>query len=121
MRYMLLIYGDEAKWMALSPEEQDAVRSEYVDYSRWLGEKGWIRDGDELADSPTATVVRRRNGEVLATDGPFTETREQLGGYFEIECEDLDQAIEAAGRCPAARHGAVEIRPIIDSPQPQPG
>ncbi len=115
MRYILLIYGDEKAFAGMSPEETDSVMGEYDKYSAWLEEKGWIRAGDPLADTDKATTVRQANGKVLVTDGPYTETKEQLGGYYIVECENLDEAIEAAKRIPTvASGGSVEVRPIID-------
>ena len=118
MRYMLLIYGDEAAWSALSPDEQGAQLQGYADYSKWLVGKGWMRSGEPLHDTAQATTVRVRDGETLTTDGPFAETKEQLGGFYLIECDDLDQAIEAAARVPSARGGSIEIRPIGDMDAP---
>jgi hypothetical protein len=115
VRYMLLIYGDEQAFAGMSAEEVDSVFGEYEKYSNWLVEKGWMRAGDPLADTDKATTVRQTDGTVLATDGPFAETKEQLGGYYIIECENLDEAIEAAGKIPTlAAGGSVEVRPIID-------
>jgi hypothetical protein len=114
MRYILLIYGDEAVWDTMSEAEQQAGLQEYRKYSDWLGEKGWMRAGDQLADTNQATTVREVDGKNLATDGPFAETKEQLGGYYIIECANLDEAIEAAGRIPAVKYGSVEVRPLID-------
>jgi hypothetical protein len=90
---------------------------EYDKYANWLVERGWMRGGDELASTKSATTVRVRDGEVLSTDGPFAETKEQLGGYFLIECDDLDQAIEAAGKLPGAKRGSIEVRPILEGPE----
>jgi hypothetical protein len=114
MRYMLLIYGDEAAWNALSDAEQGAQFAEYAAFSTWLEERGWMRAGDPLADTDQATTVRVRDGQTLTTDGPFAETKEQLGGYYIIECDHLDQAIDAASRIPAARGGSIEVRPLHD-------
>ena len=115
MRYLLLIYGDEKAFAGMSPEEVDSVYGEYEKYSNWLTEKGWMRAGDALADTDQATTVRQTDGKVLATDGPFAETKEQLGGYYIVECGNLDEAIEAAGRIPSlAAGGSVEVRPLID-------
>jgi hypothetical protein len=114
MRYMLLIYGDEAAWNAMSEEERGAQFAEYEAFSKWLADRGWMRAGDPLADTDQATTVRVREGQTLTTDGPFAETKEQLGGYYVIECDHLDQAIEAASRIPAASGGSVEVRPIFD-------
>jgi hypothetical protein len=114
MRYMLLIYGDEQEWAKAPPEARDAGFQEYTDYSKWLAHQGWMRAGDPLHGTDQATTVRVQGGERLVTDGPFAETKEQLGGYYIVECESLDDAIEAAARCPGAKHGSMEIRPIMD-------
>ena len=114
MRYMLLIYADQSMWGSMSEAEQHAGLEEYSKYSSWLVEKGWMRAGDQLADTDQATVVREADGKILATDGPFAETKEQLGGYYIVECANLDEAIEAAGKLPAVTYGTVEVRPIID-------
>ena len=116
MRYLLLIYGDEEAWAGMSPEAQAEEFQAYDDYTKWLGEKGWYRSGEPLESSTTATQVRLRDGKVLTTDGPFMETKEQLGGFYLIECENLDQAIEAASKLPAARGGVIEVRPIAELP-----
>jgi hypothetical protein len=117
MKYVLLIYSDEHGQEAATEEQRQAMYGEYDKYADWLVERGWMRGGDELDSTKTATTVRLRDGEVLSTDGPFAETKEQLGGYFLIECDDLDQAIEAAGKLPGARMGSIEIRPIIEGPE----
>ncbi len=114
MRYILLIYADQTMWNTMSEADQHAGLQEYEKYSNWLGEKGWMRAGDQLADTDQATTVRETDGKLLATDGPFAETKEQLGGYYIIECANLDEAIEAAGRLPAVKYGTVEVRPLID-------
>ncbi len=116
MKYVLLIYGDERGQEAASADEREAMYEAYDKYGSWLVERGWMRAGDELASTKSATAVRVRDGEVLSTDGPFAETKEQLGGYFVIECEDLDQAIEAAGKLPGAQRGSIEIRPLLEGP-----
>lgn len=115
MRYMLLIYGDEKAFAGMSPEQMSETFQEYEKYSSWLVEKGWMRAGEPLADTGQATTVRERDGKPLTTDGPFAETREQLGGYYIVECANLDEAIEAASKLPAvAAGGSVEVRPIVD-------
>jgi hypothetical protein len=116
MRYLLLIYEDESGWTALSPEEQAAGMQEYNAFTEWLREQGLMRGGDALTPTSSATLVRVRDGETLATDGPYAETKEQLGGFYLIECDDLDRAIDAASRIPGARRGAIEIRPIVEYP-----
>ncbi len=115
MRYMLLIYGDEEAFAGMSPEQMSESYQEYEKYSAWLVEKGWMRGGDPLADTDQATTVRKQGGEVLTIDGPFAETKEQLGGYYIVECANLDEAIEAAKRLPTIEAGgSVEVRPLID-------
>jgi hypothetical protein len=112
MRYTLLITGDESAQSALSPDEESATLAEYGAWVGQMGERGVLRGGERLRPTTDATTVRVRDGEVLTTDGPFAETKEQIGGYFVIECNDLDEAIEIAAKLPGARHGAVEVRPI---------
>jgi hypothetical protein len=112
MRYALLIYADEAGWDARSDDERRSEYRRYEEFGGWLTERGWLRGGDQLAGSSSATCVRVEGGRTAATDGPFAETKEQLGGFYLIECDNLDQAIEAASRIPAAEHGTIEVRPI---------
>jgi hypothetical protein len=114
MKYLLMIYADEHGFDALSEEERNAVYKEYDDFANDLAEKGQMLGGDELALTTSATTVRVRDGERMVTDGPFAETKEQLGGYFLVDVEDLDAAIEAASRIPGARTGSIEVRPVID-------
>ena len=114
MRYLLLIYGDEQAWANMAPDAQASEYQAYEDYGKWLQEKGWMRGADALQPSSTATQVRVREGKMLTTDGPFMETKEQLGGFYLVECENLDQAIEAASRIPASRGGVIEVRPIME-------
>jgi hypothetical protein len=110
MKYVTLIYGDAAAWNALSEEEQQRVAERYMALSR----EPVVTDGSELQDADTATTVRVRNGETLTTDGPFAETKEQLGGYYLLDCGSLDEAIEFAARIPAAERGGVEVRPLVE-------
>ena len=110
MKYMALIYGNEEAWDALSEEEQQRVTERYMALAREPVTVG----GDELQDPDTATTVRVRDGETLTTDGPFAETKEQLGGYYLIDCGSLDEALEFAARIPAAERGAVEVRPVVE-------
>lgn len=112
MQYMLLIYGTEGGWEALAPEEQAKGMQEWNDYTQWLKDAGSYIAGDALAPTTAATSVRVRDGKTLTTDGPFAETKEQLGGYYLIEVENLDDAIAAAARCPGAHDGTMEVRPI---------
>jgi hypothetical protein len=116
MKYALLIYGDEQSWAMFSPEEQANEFRAYDSYTKWLVDQGWMRAGEALQSVTTATKVQVRDGKILATDGPFAETKEQLGGFYLIECDNLDQAIDAASRIPAARGGTIEVRPIAELP-----
>ena len=113
MQYMLLIYGDESRWDSLADDERNAVYEEYFALSRELGERGALIGAHELQPTPAATSVRVRDGETTVTDGPFAETKEALGGYYLIEAESLDEAIEWAAKIPAARDGIVEVRPVV--------
>jgi hypothetical protein len=112
MEYLLMIYSDEADWDLRSDQEKEALMSAYGEFATWLEKQGWMRGGARLYPTSQSTTVRVRDGKTLSTDGPFAETKEQLGGYFVIECDNLDQAIEAASRIPAAAHGSVEVRPL---------
>jgi hypothetical protein len=117
MHYMLLIYTREAELEALAPEDRARVFQEYVDFTRSLRESGKLIAGQPLKGTSTATSVRIREGKTLVTDGPFAETREQLGGFYIVEAEHLDEALALAARLPAARDGTVEVRPIGAMPQ----
>jgi hypothetical protein len=110
MKYVALIYGDPNGWEALSDEEQQRVTEQYMALSR----EPVVNGGSELQDSDTATTIRVRDGETLTTDGPFAETKEQLGGFYLVDCGSLDEAIEFAARIPAAQRGAVEVRPLVE-------
>jgi hypothetical protein len=112
MRYLLLIAGDESARGAFSPEENDATLTAYGEWSKAMAERGVLQGGERLRPIADATTVRVRNGEVLSTDGPFVETKEQLGGYFLVDCKDLDEAIEVAAKLPGAEYGSIEVRPI---------
>jgi len=111
MKYMLLIYSDENAW---TQGDREHCYAESIRLTRDLHEKGQYRDASPLQPVATATSVRVRDGKRLVTDGPFAETREQLGGYFLVDAKDLDEAIDIAGRIPGARVGTVEIRPVIE-------
>lgn len=111
MQYLLLIYEDEraaAERMKTDP----SFAAGYMALSARIAASGEMKAGDELEPTTTSTTVRVRNGEVLLTDGPFAETREQLGGYYLIEAANLDRAIEIAAEIPSAKYGCVEVRPI---------
>ncbi len=115
MRYLLLITGDEAQIQGGTPEQGEAMMAEYAEFGKSMAERGVLQGGERLRFSSDATTVRVRNGEVLATDGPFAETKEQLGGYYVVDCKDLDEAIEVAAKIPGARIGSIEVRPIWET------
>ena len=119
MRYLLTIYGDEKAQAEIPPDQLEPVMKAWWEYDAWLRDTGWHRGGEALKPTSTGTTVRVRDGKTLTTDGPFAETKEQLGGYYLIECDNLDQAIEAAAKMPAAPNGTVEIRPIQEFDQPE--
>jgi hypothetical protein len=112
MRYLLLIAGDENARGEVSPDEDAATLDEYGEWVKTMADRGVLQGGERLRPTSDATTVRVRNGETLSTDGPFMETKEQLGGYFLVDCKDLDEAIEVAAKLPGARSGSVEVRPI---------
>ena len=109
MRYLLLIYSDEAR-RDPSPEMLDR----WFDYTKELQDRGLMEGGEALQPTATATTVRVRNGDTVTTDGPFAETKEQLGGFYLLNCKDLDEAIEMAAKMPAAPFGSIEVRPIME-------
>ena len=119
MRYMLLIYERESSFETMPPEEQGKVFGEYMAFTDDIRRTGQYVAGAPLQATPTATTVRVTNGKTITTDGPFAETREQLGGYYLIEAKNLDEAIALASRIPAARTGSIEIRPIAEIAMPQ--
>jgi len=113
MQYLLLIYGDESSWETLSEEDRGQIFQAYGTFTQELQNSGAMVAGDALQPTETATTVRVQNDEVLTTDGPFAETKEQLGGYYLIEADSLDEAIEWAAKIPGARHGSIEVRPVM--------
>jgi hypothetical protein len=115
MKYMLLLYGDESKWFDATPEDLQRSMEEYEAFGREVTEAGaWVA-GEGLEATNAATTLRLRDGETVLSDGPFAETREQLGGFYVLECADLDEAVRWAAKVPAARAGgSIEIRPVID-------
>lgn len=113
MQYILLIYGDETIDANATEEENQAVMNEYFAFSGEVRDRGLFVAGEALHPTTAATTVRVRDGKTVTTDGPFAETREQLGGFYILNCKDLDEAIEMAAKIPGARHGSVEIRPIV--------
>jgi len=116
MQYMLLIYNDEPAWLALDAEKRSEITGEYLSLVEALRVTGQYLDGAPLQPSSVATTVRVRSGEQLVTDGPFADTKEQLGGFFMVEAESIDEAIEIAARLPGARYGTIEVRPVAPVP-----
>ena len=114
MKYLCLVYLDEKTWDALSPGEYAALVDETLAYREHLRQGGHLVVADALHHGQTATTVCIRNAQVSITDGPFAETKEQLGGFYLIDAGDLNEAIRLAARIPAARYGSVEVRPIKD-------
>jgi hypothetical protein len=114
MQYMLLIYGEQAVWEARSESEESSLGVEYGKLGSDLRAEGKLLRGEELQPVATATSVQVRNGDTIVTDGPFADTKEVLGGFYLIESESLDEAIEWAERIPDARYGTIEVRPIVD-------
>jgi hypothetical protein len=118
MRYALLIYASEQDWASQSEEQAQAQFQDYMAFTKDVVDRGIMRSGEALQPTATATTVRVRNGETLSTDGPFAETKEQLGGFYVVEAKDLDEAIEIAARIPDVRGGSIEIRPIMEMDMP---
>jgi hypothetical protein len=117
MKYMCLIYDDEKMLGEMSTSEATAFMDEYVAFTEQLHERGYHLASEELQPVHTATTVRVRNGELSTTDGPFAETKEQLGGFYLIEARDLNEAIQLAANIPSARVGSIEVRPVVDHQQ----
>ncbi len=118
MRYMLLIYSDPAEWAKLSEAEQNANNMEYFAYQKEVEQRGVFLAGEPLQPVTTATTVRVRNGKRLTTDGPFAETKEQLAGFYLLNCKNLDEALELAAKIPGSRVGSIEVRPIMEMSMP---
>jgi hypothetical protein len=112
MRYALLICDEEKRQAEMSEQEAADQLAAYMAFGEEMTARGVLRGGERLRPTTSATTVRVRDGEVLTTDGPFAETKEQMGGFFLVECDDLDEAIDVAAKIPGARHGSVEVRPI---------
>jgi hypothetical protein len=112
MRYLILIYENEA-----STPQDEAEFQKWMDYTTRLRQSGCWQGGEALQPTSTATTVRLQNGKMMTTDGPFAETKEQLGGFYMVDCKDLDEALKWAAEIPSAGRGPVEVRPIMDFPQ----
>ena len=116
MKYLLLIYGNEGDFANVSEADQGRIFLEYMDYTKGIRKNGNYIGGEALQPVATATTVRQRNGKTLTTDGPFAETKEQLGGFYLVEAKDLDEAIKLGSGIPAVRTGSIEVRPIMPTP-----
>ena len=116
MQFMLLIYDNEATWRDMPEAEQNTIMGEYYAYTEALKSAGKYVAGDALQPTQTARSVRVRDGETSTTDGPFAETKEVLGGYYLVEVDSEDEAIEWASKIPSARFGTIEVRPVVVFP-----
>jgi hypothetical protein len=117
MQYLLLIYRKETDWAARPEQERNEVFQAYMSFAQGIRSSGNYVGGEALQPVATATTVRVKNGKTLTTDGPFAETKEQLGGFFLVEAKDLDEATAIAARIPDARGGSIEVRPIMPTPR----
>ncbi len=116
MQYLALIYSDESGWESLSDDQRKAAYEQYMAFGEEARTAGVMKDGNELDATSTATTVRVRNDETVVTDGPFTELKEALGGYYVLECDSIDEACTWAAKIPGASYGAIEVRPIFVDP-----
>jgi hypothetical protein len=114
MRYLMTICTDEKWYESLPPDTLAGFFAEYEEFGTEMGKRGVLQSGARLRPTTDATTVRVQDGEVLTSDGPFAETKEQIGGFYICDCKDLDEAIEVASKIPGARHGSIEVRPIWD-------
>jgi hypothetical protein len=117
MKYLLLIYGNEAADARRPQPEQEREMQAYFEFTDQVNKAGVMAGGEALHPTATATTVRIRDGKLTTTDGPFAETKEQLGGFYLLDCKNLDEAIEWASKIPHAAIGSIEIRPIVDFSQ----
>jgi hypothetical protein len=115
MQYLLLIYENEQNWVDATPTDAGATMTEYRTFTESIAKSGHYKGGNALQPTKTATTVRVRNGKRQTTDGPFAETREQLGGYYLVDANNLDEAIGIAERIPGSRTGSIEVRPIMQT------
>jgi hypothetical protein len=113
MKYLCLIYDDESAWQKMSKNDGDTMMAEYDTFTKNVKANGQFVAGEALKPTNTASTVRVRNGKISTTDGPYAETKEQLGGFYLIEAKDLNDAIQIASKIPAARTGSIEVRPIV--------
>jgi hypothetical protein len=113
MQYLLMIYDNEKSYASLAPGDRAKLHQDYREFTQEIVKSGYFRAGAQLQPTATATTVREKNGKPVTTDGPFAETKEQLGGYYLVECKDLDEALSIARRIPSVRIGAsIEVRPL---------
>lgn len=117
MKYMLSIYADEKGLASATPEQFQELAEAYNTFTQEVRDKGIFLAGEGIQPTSTATTVRVRDGETLTTDGPFAETKEQMNGFYLLECNDLDEAIEWAGKIPDAARGSIEVRPVMEYPE----
>jgi hypothetical protein len=115
MKYLCLIYSDESLWKTMAKADADSMVAEYMAFTESIKKTGQYVGGNRLQPIEAATTVRVRDGKLSTTDGPFAETKEQLGGYYMVEARDLNDAIQIASRIPGARVGSIEVRPIAES------
>ncbi len=118
MQYAILIYGDQKQFEKMSEQERNQDFGRWMQYTKDLAAAGVMRGGEALQPTGTATTVRVREGKVRNTDGPFAETKEQLGGFYLIDVPNLDQALSWAAKCPGSAYGSIEVRPIAEIPKP---
>jgi hypothetical protein len=116
MKYLLLIYENEASFAGIPEAEQGKIFEEYMTYTKRIKKEGKYVSGEALEPVSTATTVRVKNGKTVTTDGPFAETKEQLGGFYLVDAKNLDEAIQLAAGIPASRNGSIEVRPIMPTP-----
>ena len=114
MKYLVMIYSDEVADARRPQEELDAEMQRYFAFTESSRSAGVCAGGEALHPTTTATTVRVRDGKTMTTDGPFAETREQLGGFYLLDCKNLDEAIQWAAKIPTASHGSIEVRPVVD-------
>jgi hypothetical protein len=117
MKYLCLIYDDEKQYETMTKEQGDAFMGEYFAYTEGIKSSGHYIAGEALQPVSTATTIRLRNGKISTTDGPFAETKEQLGGFYLVEAKDLNEAIQVASRIPSVKIGSIEVRPVVDFSQ----
>jgi hypothetical protein len=114
MKYLCLIYEDQSLWPKMAKSEADQFMGDYFAFTEGIKKSGHYLGGNALQPTNTATTVRVRSGKTSTTDGPFAETKEQLGGYYLVEAKDLNDAIQVASKIPSAKLGSIEVRPIME-------